>query len=782
MKVVDLLIEAVRSAATYNPEVQVAPCCILWPDQEHQWKDALPRLQAQIPELLVLGDYDPGSRTGPAIWLRCVIEGKVPGMELPPAAVPVLYLPGVGRQDLRMIEELPDGLKPLAELQYRGVYWSQVNAKDWTVLAFLISDQGGLSLDLDRDQKTREAMLLALAPLLDENIGLLQGKRLDQDYFNTLLTGGDPVRELLQWLDQGDGFKAVRDKNEWQAFVAVCRSQFGFNPENEGLLKGAERLAVHEGPWQPVWDRFCESPLLYPNIPAQIRKCNLPEDSILWRTGHGYEGWPQWNEEQEESLRRELKAVGEMPPHEARERLKSLEENHGRRRDLVWAMLGQSPLACALEHLALLADVTTSALAGGKVEDLSAEYQRRGWRADDAAIKTLGWIKKPAEQEAIFAAVGALYLPWADQSARYLQQIVEQDGYPLDSIDDLLDIPAGDGTCLLFVDGLRFDQARRLTEELIQHGCQVEEKAVWAPLPTVTATGKPAVSPIRGKVSGGETNHDFEPMVSETGQSLKGSYHLKKLLEDDGWIILDETETGTVEGKAWSESSNIDHIGHNLGWKLALQIDSLVRAIANRIIALLDAGWRAVSVVTDHGWLLLPGGLPKIELPSSLVENRWGRCAVLKVGAISEERFYPWFWNPGVHLALAPGVGCYRKGLEYTHGGLSLQECLNLNLKVTPGVEKPDRGIKFAGLTWRGLRCTVAVESGHAGLSVDIRIHPGDPSTSVVANVKELRDDGTVSVVVEQDELEGTQATVLLLEANGVPAAQVETVIGGGDA
>ena len=45
---------------------------------------------------------------------------------------------------------------------------------------------------------------------------------------------------------------------------------------------------------------------------------------------------------------------------------------------------------------------------------------------------------------------------------------------------------------------------------------------------------------------------------------------------------------------------------------------------------LLLAGWRKVRVVTDHGWLLMPGGLPKTDLPAFLTESRWTRCATLK--------------------------------------------------------------------------------------------------------------------------------------------------------
>ena len=217
------------------------------------------------------------------------------------------------------------------------------------------------------------------------------------------------------------------------------------------------------------------------NIPDQIRKCKLPEDSILWRTGQGYEGWPQWNEEQENQLQSELRAAGEMAPHEARQRVKDLEKIHSRRRELVWADLGQAQLACALEHLAILAEVTEQALAGGSLEELSAAYQHGGWRADQAVIDTLSQISKRTEQETIFPLIRALYTPWADQSARYLQQIVGQGGYPVEKIDDLSAVPIKEGTCILFVDGLRFDLARQLDGVLKQRGCQVEER--WAPLP-----------------------------------------------------------------------------------------------------------------------------------------------------------------------------------------------------------------------------------------------------------------------------------------------------------
>ena len=127
----------------------------------------------------------------------------------------------------------------------------------------------------------------------------------------------------------------------------------------------------------------------------------------------------------------------------------------------------------------------------------------------------------------------------------------------------------------------------------------------------------------------------------------------------------------------------------------------------------MTAGWKRVRVVTDHGWLLVPGGLPKTDLPGALTDNRWGRCAALKTGAISEERLFPWYWNSSQYFALADGVSCFRKGEEYTHGGLSLQECLTLHLTVTPSeAVHAAAAIELTDVAWKGLRCTVAAPGG----------------------------------------------------------------------
>jgi len=399
---------------------------------------------------------------------------------------------------------------------------------------------------------------------------------------------------------------------------------------------------------------------------------------------------------------------------------------------------------------------------------------------DDAVLKALAFIEKPMDFDAVTAVIRALYLPWLEESARYLQKQVALSDYPGGTIANAQKITYPEGQCLLFVDGLRYDTAKRLCERLESRGLDVAENSTWSALPSVTATGKAAVSPVKDKLRGEEGNCDFEPCVATTGQSLKGGYHLKKLLLDSGWTLLDRQDNGDGLGKAWCEFGDIDHEGHDRGWKLAKHVDSLLKEISERIQALLAAGWKSVRVVTDHGWLLLPGGLPKVELPVSLTDNKWGRCACLKQGALTEQSLYAWFWNPHHHFVLADGVSCFKHGEEYTHGGLSLQECLTLELTVSQKASAVQAVlVEVTDISWKGLRCTIAADGYFVGLSLDIRQQPGDASSSVVVGLKPLKDNGIASVVVENEVLDGNKAFIVLVDTEGALVTQLATIIGG---
>ena len=781
MKVIDRLQNAVRGAAAYNPEVQVKPACILWPDPERQWEAAVPQLQGALPEMVVLGDYAPERRTGPAIWLRCAIAGTLDGIDFPVGSVPILYLPGVARTDLRAVNECPDALKPLAELQYRGTIWSQVSAKDWTVLAFLKSAQGGLGLEVTADGDTRAAMITALNEVLEQDVSALEGKRLDRDFFNGLLTSGDLTRDVLTWIDQGEAYAERIGPAAWGAFSDICVSQLGLDPRTAGVLTGAEKFAEREGQWGAVWERFCEAPQRYPNIPDTLRKCQMPSLDLL-SDDSTKEAWPQWNDSEEDALREKLLNFETLTDVQARSAIKALEKEHSARCTMVWAELGQAQLAKALKHLAVLAEVTSRSLAGGTLGDLESCFAVEGWKADDALLSALQDVGTNNNVASVIAALRAIYLPWAEASARHLQKLCDSEGYPGGSILTKSEADQTLSECVLFVDGLRFDLGKRLSAKLESVGLEVDETPVWSALPSVTSTAKPAISPVLHEIEGQDQSEEFDPSVAATGQSLKGGYHLKRLIKEAGYQILSRREVGDPTGKAWSEIGDIDHEGHERGWRLARYIDALITEIEDRIAQLLEAGWESVRVVTDHGWLLMPGGLPKTELPSALSINKWGRCATIKPGSQADVPLFPWFWNPSHHFALANGIACFRSSQEYTHGGLSLQECLTLHLSVNPSSSSSEINVDISDVVWRGLRCTAVLAVPDESLKIDIRQKPADPNSSIVVKPKPVSVAGSASVVVDNEDLEGTTATLVVIDDTGGVVAQMSVYIGGEEA
>lgn len=777
MRIIDHFATSIRAAAKYNPDVQAAPHCILWTDADRQWEVVIPRLQQEMPELFVLGDYKPEERNGPAIWLRCVLARTIPTLNLPVGVVPVVYLPGVSRQDLRAVDNCPEFLRPLAELQYRGVIWSQVNAKDWTVLAYLQTDRGGLNLDVSSDKDTKGAMQLTLADLMEVNPDQFRGKRLDRDDFYRLISG-DPTGELLKWLDEGDSYRNKKSSNEWQAFVGLCRYQFSFNPETDGPISAAEKLATHTGVWSAIWERYCESYTRYRNIPDRIQQANPPVNTIDWRdpTGEIYSGWPQWNDYHERELRNSLLQLADQTPADARKEISNLEQRHAHRRRLVWAELRLAPLAQALEYLSVLVTTTAHApLDGGTFADLVTSYRTTGWRTDDALMRAFAYVTRPEDQRAVITAIRAIYLQWAEKSARYLQQLVESDGYPGGNHQTVPQKTYNAGTCILFVDGLRFDVAQRLIRQL-ETGFNVQDTIRWAALPSVTTTAKPGVSPVQDHIIGHESNSDFMPEVIEGAKPLN-HYNFEKLLSDNGWQVLKNYDTGDKAGKAWSEIGAIDTAGHN--GNLAHRLDTIVTEISDYTQKLLKAGWKQVEIVTDHGWLFLPDGLPKVSLPQNLTDNQWGRVAAIKSGVNTQDRQFPWYWNSNQYFALADGISCFRNGINYAHGGLSLQECLTINLTVSQGIQrKIPLSLAITDIEWREQRCIVTVDGKSEGLFVDIRQEPGNAQSSVAFSRKEVRPNGTASLVVENEELRGREVTVVLLTNDGQLVAQKKTTIG----
>lgn len=754
------LAKAIQSVAKGNSHTAVPVAAVLWPDKERQWEPAISQIRQAIPSLLTLGAYDLECRSGPAIWLKCAIAGLVPDIQFD--GVPVIYLPGVSRAELRAIESCPRELQPLAELQYRGVFWSQANAKDWTISAFLGSKNGGLGLDVAQDQATQVALSQALQAgvLLECNLEDLKGRTINAEWLLSLLAP-NPTRDVLQWMNEPESTRQKWGDVLWEVFLKRCKSDFGFDPVADGVLVAAERLAEGKGKWAAVFILYRDSFTSFPNIYALLAKSQAPQLG-LFPDQHLLAGYPQANEQAESSLRYALKACGSMDAGQARSSILAAEGEHGLRRDWLWARMGYAPLAKSLQYLAEIAERSKFLPIGQTPAELASSYQDTGWQVDAAALSALACVQAKTDIDAVTVALRAMYLPWLEDTAKRLQEALKSTG-------GLLRLQASDvpqaGTCTVFVDGLRYDVAKRLEQRLSSLGT-TSFSANWTSLPSVTASGKAWCSPVADFVAGGAEDTEFEPRIAADSKPLSAN-NFRKLLSEHGVDPLDKHETGDPQRCGWTEAGDLDHYGHEHGIRLARDMETQLEQVVERVSELAAAGWKRLRIVTDHGWLLVPGGLPKSELAMHQTETRWGRCAVLKSSTYGTPLTFGWDWCKDVQIAYAPGITSFIAGAEYAHGGISLQECLVPVLQLEcSGSTVVGESINIESVTWKGLRCTVVVTGSTVGMRVDIRTKAALASSSLAASDKPL-DGGKASLAVADDEQMGVVAVVVVLGADG---------------
>ncbi len=765
----DVLVESLRDLDVV-PDGQVRPRCILWTDPHEAFGPLIPLVRERLPQLLTVGPYDPASRSGPAIWVRWMMDGPSGAPRALPSEgeVPIVYLPGASRRHLQAGEECPPALRPLVFLLYRGAKWVQPNGRDWTPAAFVTSRSVGWRLGEGDDVPA--ALHRALPRLARETVASRQGRVLGTRDFNELMVP-DLLDAVLTWLTNPD--EPPRDQGRWAAFVQECQDRLALDPDREGPLTAAHRLMTAGDSLDPVWDRFERSPGSHDGLPAVLERAAASGLPVEWSPARV----PARSREAEAELASTLEKFADLPTPEVRARLLQLEQEHGVRRRWVWAKLEQAPLATALASLAEVARLTERGLAAATLDDLAQQYTDGAYRADLLAWRVLAELPIP-HQPIVRPVVAALMRPWLEDSARSFQQLLDR--HPLPGPDGQPLIAAEPGECVVFVDGLRFDLAALLAERLAGSGWAVDLGYRWAARPTVTATGKPAVTPVAGRVHADQLREDFQPRLEPDGDPADAR-GLRRALAAAGYqVMMGENRTAPAGADAcgWSEFGSVDSTGHEFQDDFPRHLLAELAPIENHVAALLQAGWSSVRLVTDHGWLFLAGGLPRVDLPKYLTDSRWKRCAVIAGASQVDVPTTPWYWNAGERVAVAPGIACFNASPSYTHGGLTVQECLTPDLHVRSGAGGAvSRVPSIMGVTWRKMRCFVEVATHGSSLMADLLLeHATGPS--VTAGARPIAPEATVSLVVVDEAHESARLVLVLRDADGRVVAQRPTRVG----
>ena len=472
-----------------------------------------------------------------------------------PDGLLVVYLPGVSRKELIDPGRLREELQPLAGLVVRSAVFAQRNGSDWTPSAFLTNDAQGLGLSVSASQDTREALTRSLTRVLECRVSDLVGRALDSSDFDKLLVQDAP-RRVLTWLGNPEEQQAAWEADgTWAGFVSLVRKEYRVHPVSDGRLAAARKLGDREGKWTQVWTRFAEAPHTYPGVVDALRMAR--PDDVLMPTHP--DSWPQDNEEAETAALAAVSALAGKPAEQVRAALTLLHNTHAPRLNTVWAALGQTPAAVLVDRLADLADLTESIGAGTDVLARAAHHAEAGWRVDRAFTAALATLEQGHPQSSDVAGVAeALYRPWLEACTQAFQQAWTASPPVGHDPGVAPDEPAG--TCALFVDGLRFDVAAELALSLQTRGLTTDLGWGLAGVPTVTATCKPAVTPVSGEMSTGAGLNPATPAGAAATQEA-----LKRLMADAGWQYLTEVATGDPSGRGWTEGGDIDTLGHNAG-------------------------------------------------------------------------------------------------------------------------------------------------------------------------------------------------------------------------
>lgn len=234
---------------------------------------------------------------------------------------------------------------------------------------------------------------------------------------------------------------------------------------------------------------------------------------------------------------------------------------------------------------------------------------------------------------------------------------------------------------VVIVDALRYDCALALKSMLT--GSEVSVTPMRAMLPTITPFGMSALLP---------PNHGPDSLIEKGklrvpargGLDLGERSNRIKQMTAAG---ADCREIDTIENASAKPAKlpsllvvfgheEVDSIGHSDGDALIRHLHKELERIARVVRKLHQWGYTEVTVVTDHGFVLmdeenLP---PEVPLPAEWCLVKKERYALIPAGADLPLKSMPMLWDSTIRVAVPPGFAYFKTEKSFSHGGATLQE------------------------------------------------------------------------------------------------------------
>ena len=700
-------------ARRYDPNVRVAPVALLWPDEGAQWEPVIDRIAERLP-VVTLGDYDPEARRGPAYWVRCVVARTI-DVGLPDGTADRVP---AGRQPQRAA-----GRRTAARRSWRrspscstaaSGSRTRTTATGRSVRSCPTpSAASGLRIADDAD--TSEALLLALDRLLDEPVDRLAKQVLDADFFLELgQPGSGRQPAAVARRPAGLSRRAPIDA-QWTAFVQQCKADFGLRSRRSTARSPPPgSSATRAG---PVGERL-EAVRGDAASDTRASPTSSARPALTSSSSSNVDAWPQDNETgRGPAPQPAARLRGADTADGARKEVARLDAEHGWRRGTVWADLGSGAarVRARAARGARRADTHAARRSGLGV----ARGRLRGARVAGRRCRRCG--RSPpyaaqADRDAVSAAVCSDVPAVARRGARALQEAIG----PMANAGTYS--PARQprrrpATVTVFVDGLRLDVAHRLEDRLAGAGLDVATDDE----PRRAADGYPD---RQGRRSSRSPERSLGP-----GRIFIAA----NVVDGDEGIDPGAARAHGRERRAgpWArprpatrrdgvDRSRRDRSPRPRRRRAARRLPRRRGGPASPAASescSTRAGQRSTSSPTTAG-CCSRAAWRRSSSRRRRPRSRRAAAPGSRTAPRSTSPTVPWYWDPDVRIALAPGATCFEANKEYEHGGVSPQECVVPRLTVTAGAQAADvGGPEITKVKWLGLQCRVefsgVTEQGH---------------------------------------------------------------------